>query len=141
GSWGDGVPARLLDGLGRDDAVACGRCAAVLARLAGSWPAGDPRRADLVQQLAERFGVLSPPGRSAAFDCAAALVDRNPAVRQLVRAGLENADAAVRLRAAVLALRPEVGAAELLVPLLKDASAEVRRAAVLAVGPSRALVA
>jgi hypothetical protein len=44
------------------------------------------------------------------------------------------------LRAAALASRPEIGQAELVVPLLKDSAPEVRRAAVLAVGPSRTFV-
>jgi hypothetical protein len=143
GSWGAGVPARLLDGLGRD-VTADSRCAAALGRLIADWPADDPRRAALAQQLAGRFGAHSPPG-AAALDCAAALADRQPAVqsavRQLVRVGLEHADAAVRLRAAALALRQDIGATELLLPMLKDPAAEVRQAAVLAVGPSRALIA
>jgi hypothetical protein len=145
GSWGGVVPARLLDGLRRDDVTACERCGAALARLARAWPHDDPRRATLIRQVAGRWGALSPPGTLAALDCAAALAEDRPstntAVQQLTRMGLEHADAAVRQRAAVLALRPEVGASEALVRMLNDPAAEVRRVALLAVGPSRALIA
>src|SRR5262249_20988461 len=127
------------------DGDAGSRCGAALTALVGQWPADDPRGPALVGRLAERFAALSPPGRQAALDCAAVLAERDPAppagVRLLVRAGVGHADDAVRLRAAALALRPEVGAPELLVPLLKDPSAEVRRTALLAVGPARSLMA
>jgi hypothetical protein len=143
--WGDGVPARLVAGLERDDAVICTRSAAALTHLAGSWSADDPRRMSLAQQITDHFGSLSPPGRSAVFACVAALAERSPMVqshvRRIIRVGLDNGGAEVRLCAAALALRPELGAAGLLVPLLKDPSAPVRRAAILAVGPSRELMA
>jgi hypothetical protein len=142
--WGDGVAARLVAGLERDDAVICNRSAAALANLAGSWLADDPRHTSMALQIADHFGSLSPPGRSAVFGCVAVLAEGGQTiqshVRRIVRVGLDDGDADVRLRAAALALRPNVGAAALLVPLLKDPSASVRRAAVLAVGPSRELV-
>jgi HEAT repeat protein len=141
GSWGHGVPERLLDLLERDEATICGRGAAALAHLAGTWPAGDPRRVALAEQLAERFPTFRPPGQQAALDCAAALTDEPSAVRSVLRLALDQADPAVRVRAAALALRADVGAPELLVPRLHDPSAEVRRAALLAVGPSRELIA
>ncbi|HEY1380148.1 MAG TPA: HEAT repeat domain-containing protein [Gemmataceae bacterium] len=132
GEWGSGVPDRLIDVLATEDATACSRAAAALARLGAA------------DRLAERFTHLSPEGWRAALECVAAAADRPEAAaaaRQLVRPALQHADTGVRLRAAALALRPEVGQAELLVPLLKDSSAEVRRTAVLAVGPSRNLIA
>jgi hypothetical protein len=145
GAWGDALTARLLDGLERDDPIACERCGAALARLASTWPPHDQRRTKLIWQFAECWGSLSTPGRLAAFDCAAALAEHSPsansALRQLIRAGLESADAAERRQAAVLALRPEVAAPEMLGPMLNDPVAEVRRVALLAVGPSRALIA
>src|ERR1700676_2025874 len=65
GAWGDGLPDRLLDCLATDDAAACGRAGAALARL---QTAADASR------IAERFAGLSPTGGQAALDCAAALV-------------------------------------------------------------------
>jgi HEAT repeat protein len=61
--------------------------------------------------------------------------------RQVVRPALHDADALIRLRAATLALRPEIGHADLLLPFLSDPSAEVRRTAMLAIGPEHSLLA
>jgi hypothetical protein len=146
GSWGGGVPDLLVDCLAKDDAPACCRAAAALAHLTSDWPAGDPRPAALARQLAERFGRFSGEGQQAALNCGATLAERGEAdvtaaCAVLVRAGLHSTDTATRLRAAVLALRPQVGLAELLVPLLNDPDAALRRAALLAVGPSRDLIA
>jgi hypothetical protein len=144
-AWGGGVPDKLLDCLAKDEAV-CSHAGAALNHLAATWPAGDARATTLARQLDERFAHFSAAGRRAALDCGAALAGRKePEVlascRPLARQGLQHADRAVRLRAAVLALRPELDAAELLVPLLHDPEAELRRAALLAVGPSRELIA
>ncbi len=146
GSWGGGVADALLDCFARADATDCERAGAALARLAGSWPADDPRPAALAQRLAERFSTWSLPGQQAALECVAVLAEGTQpdvlaACRRVVQLGVPSADAGVRLRSAALALRPGVGAAELLVPLLHDPSAEVRRAALLGVGPERQLVA
>jgi hypothetical protein len=135
--WGDRVPERLLDCLTGQDATACNRAGAALARLQSPVVAG---------LLAERFSRLSTAGQQAAIECATALVcsqqaEAIAACRQIVRSALQHADAAVRLNGAALALRPEIGQAELLAPLLKDPSSEVRRMAIAAVGPSRSLIA
>jgi hypothetical protein len=135
--WGDRVPDRLLDCLTADDANTCNRAGASLARLQPPAVAG---------LLAERFRRLSPVGQQAAIECATALLDSQQAeviagCRQIVRSALQHADAAVRLRGAALALRPGIGQAELLAPLLKDPSPEVRRIAIAAVGPCRSLIA
>src|SRR5205823_2224471 len=102
--WGDGVPDRLIDCLGRDVPAAGDRAGAALVRFAADG------RADVVAgRLAERFARLSPPGQQAALDCVAALAAANQpeviaACRQIVRPALHHADAGVRRRAAALAL-------------------------------------
>ena len=71
GAWGDAVPERLLDCLATDDATACARSGAALARLAD-----DGRAAAVAGGLAERFAHLSPPGRQSALDCARSTAHR-----------------------------------------------------------------
>jgi HEAT repeat protein len=61
--------------------------------------------------------------------------------RDLARACLRDADKANRLQAVRLALRPDVNLLEQVVPLLTDPDPEVRRAALLAVGPEPDAVA
>jgi hypothetical protein len=137
GAWGDGVPERLVVCLTADDAGGCARVGAALARL---------QNPTITARLGERFSRLSLPGQQAAIDCVFTLAPgQQPEVvaacKQIVRPAILSPDAGVRLRAAALAMRPEIGQAELLVPLLKDPDAEIRRAAMSAVGPSRALIA
>lgn len=137
-AWGNAVADRLVDRLAADDATVCSRAAAALGRLAASGGT-----ADIPTRLAERFADFSPVGRQAAIDCLAELdqsAGRGPG-RQLVRTALHDPDPAVRLRAATLALRPASGHVDLLVPILNDPAAEVRRTAMLAVGPERSLLA
>lgn len=137
GGWGEAVPERLLDCLAASDAAACERAGAALMQL-------EPR--SVTKLFAERLSRLSPTGQQIALNCATALVaGRQEEVvaecRQIVRSALQQSDAGVRLRGAALAMRPEIGEAELLVPLLKDPAAEIRRTAMVAVGPSRSLIA
>jgi HEAT repeat protein len=56
-------------------------------------------------------------------------------VREQVRLGLHDDQVDTRCRAIRLAQRPEIGQLDAVVPLLNDASADVRRSALLAVGP------
>jgi hypothetical protein len=140
-TWGDGITDRLVECLTSDDATACGRASTALVRLAA-----DGKATAIAGRLADRFATFSPAGREAALDCAAAVVAANQpdaaaACRALVRPALQHPDTAVRVRAATMALRPELDQFDLLVPLLKDPAAEVRRLALLAVGPSRTLIA
>jgi hypothetical protein len=60
--------------------------------------------------------------------------------RELARKGLEEEDAALRAQAVSAALVPELELLEHLVPLLHDRSAEVRRSAMLAVGPATTIL-
>jgi hypothetical protein len=184
---GDAVLPALLDCLARDDARACANAEAALSRLARSWGAADPRTASLVEELRQRFGGLSGPGREAALElamvllhpgegkaslpaplveaggklltAAAACADsgvrvlaladvlagsapgRWPEVyRGLIDKGLAADDGECRVRAIHLtmhsALRQQENLLKRVVELLRDQRAEVRRAALLAVGLS-----
>ena len=56
--------------------------------------------------------------------------------RQLLKAALRDESATVRLRALQLAVHPNMEVMDEVAPLLRDAAPEVRRAALLALGPA-----
>lgn len=56
--------------------------------------------------------------------------------RDVVRAGLASADARVRVRSVAAAQQPELNVLDQVVPLLDDSAPDVRRAAILALGPA-----
>jgi HEAT repeat protein len=94
----------------------------------------------------EAAGVHEPDVQAAGLELADALL-RQPngaeglgASRELVRAGLRSAAAANRLRAVQVALRPGMDLLDQVVGLLTDPAAEVRRAAMLAVGPAEQVI-
>jgi len=86
--------------------------------------------------------INRPTVRSRALALADALVARNSldaalldACRELARAGMQDAEETSRLHAIRLAQAPGVDLFVEIVPRLRDSSAEVRRAAILALGP------
>jgi hypothetical protein len=111
-------PAAPPDGLG----PACGRLLSASAAAAGP----DAQRAGL-----ELCAVLLAQPQRAEALCAA---------REAVRAGLRGDAADNRLRAVRLALQPGMDLLEDVVALLGDPVPEVRRAAMLAVGPADQVV-
>jgi hypothetical protein len=60
--------------------------------------------------------------------------------REVARTALRDSEPEVRARAIQLAQAPPFGLLERIVPLLRDPSAQVRRAAILAVGPSQTVI-
>ena len=95
----------------------------------------------MAQRLTTGFGQLSPGGRRAALALVEPLLGHRAACKDLVHAGLKDGTAANREMAVVLAMRKEIGLAPAVVPLMSDPDAEVRRAAMIAVGASHDLVA
>jgi hypothetical protein len=93
--------------------------------------------------VAEAAGAADAPTQARALDLCGVLLSQPGgaealrAGRDLVRAGLHADTADNRLRAVRLALHPGMDLLEEIVDLLEDPSAEVRRAAVLAVGDAR----
>jgi hypothetical protein len=129
----------LLDRLRRDEPAVATSYGPALARLVKTFPTDDPRRARLAEHLVKHYPSFSPAGQA----CALAVVPElltgtDPAVRSacrdLVKLGLAHPDAERRIAAVKLALRPEVGQLAAVAPLMQDPAAEVRRAALLAVG-------
>lgn len=111
------------------------------------WPKDEDTRSASGKILIEAAGDAEPEVQSSAVDLAAALIANPigpekvvPAVRETARAGLRSASAEVRLKAVRLCLQPGVDMLEHVVALLRDPTPEVRRAAILAVGPADQVV-
>jgi hypothetical protein len=140
GTWA----AQLLDA-GEDGADAvyapfavgdAPRMTAVVALLKERLPT---QAAVLGPPLVKRLPTFPPAGQAATLDLLPDLLESGDpaaveACRGAVRAALTTSPEA-KVRAVALALRPEVGLLKEVAPLLADGSPEVRRAAVLAVGP------
>jgi hypothetical protein len=62
------------------------------------------------------------------------------ATREMARTGLRSSSSEVRLKAVRLCLQPKMELLEQVVALLRDPSVEVRRAAILAIGPAEQVV-
>ncbi len=131
----------LLGPFRRGDEAGCAAAvAAVKARLAG-LPPTDPRYAACCRPFLDGFGAFADAGKVAAAELVPELLRcpdpaAAPRCRDAVRAGLASPTADGRVRAVRLALRPEVALTADVVPLLNDPEPEVRRAAMLAVGPA-----
>jgi hypothetical protein len=98
------------------------------------------------QMVEGAASVTEPEVQGAALELCAALLGQPQgaealrAARPLIRAGLQSSAPATRLRAIQLALHPGVDLLEPVVALLTDGAADVRRAAMLAVGPANQVV-
>src|SRR5262249_2477180 len=97
---------------------------------------------DISRILVATSTINRPAVRGQALALADALMSRNSldaalldGCRELARAGMQDAEEASRLHAIRLAQAPGVDRFVEIVPRLRDSSAEVRRAAILALGP------
>jgi hypothetical protein len=98
---------------------------------------------DISRILVATSTINRPAVRSQALALADALVARNSldaalldACRELARVGMQDAEEASRLHAIRLAQAPGVNLLVEVIPRLRDSSTTVRRAAILALGPS-----
>jgi hypothetical protein len=138
---GDAGAPFLVGTLRGDDPECCRAvAAAVLDRLAAD--PGSP----CARPLLDGLTTFSEPGKVAALEFVPALLkspypDAAARCRDAVRVGLAAATPDGKVRAVRLALRPEIGVKADVVPLLNDPDADVRRAAMLAVGPADESVA
>jgi HEAT repeat protein len=149
GEWADklaavGEPAvpTLLGLLRHDDPGVCLAAKGGLDRLIDEWPKQDPRRLAFARAFADAEPRFSTPGRSAALDLLpAVLACGDPDVAQtakgMIATAAKSESVALRVQAVAAALRPDIDALDAIVPLVGDPDAEVRRAAVLALGPVR----
>lgn len=135
------VPS-LLRLLRHDDAGVCASAKTSLENIAVAWTKDDPRRAAFAQKFVEEEPRFSTPGRAAALELlptvlAAASPEVAEKARNMVAVAAKSESVDVRIQAIAAAMRPEVDYLIAIVPLLEDPSEEVRRAAVLALGPVR----
>jgi hypothetical protein len=142
---GEPVVPRLLPLLQADDPAQAEAVCRVLCQIAATWPAGDARRAEWLGRLREAFNTASPAGKSAVLVCAAELdtpedTTTHATCRELAVAALEQSTSKLILQGIALALRAHLQCLDKVTPLLHHAEAEVRQAAMLAVGPHRHLI-
>ena len=138
-----GTPAlpRVLDVFQSDDAAGCQALAAAFRNAWQGVPPTDPALADRCRPLLADASSYSEAGRDAVLNLALdAVKSPNAEVaesgRQVIRAGLRASATDAVVRATAAASLPEVGLKAEVVPLLSDARPEVRRAALMAVGPA-----
>jgi hypothetical protein len=139
-----GEPAlpTMLKLLRHDDRVVCSSARLGLETLTSKWPKDDPRRLSFSRQFVDAEPTFSTPGRAAALELLpAVLADGSPEIARRVKEMIANTAKSesvdLRIQAVAAALRPEIDCLEAIVPLLQDPAAEVRQAAVLALGPVR----
>ncbi len=147
-TWGPNDP-RTVDLAGRQARAfsqMCPRGQALLLDGMAGWFAEQPPSPGVVtacsRVLAESAHTSDDAALAAALELATRLL-RHPgtsealrAARDVARAGLRSGSADNRLKAICLGLLPGLDLLDSVVPLLHDPAAEVRRAAVLAVGPA-----
>lgn len=147
GEWGDkladvGEPAIpvLLQCFRHDEPGVnlAGRHA--LEKMFNDCPAGDPRLAAFATQFNEAEPLFSTPGRSAAMELLPLFITKQtPGMLDKAHAMIQTASKSdsvdVRIQAVAMAMRPDVDALASVVALLSDSAPEVRRAAILALGP------
>jgi HEAT repeat protein len=179
----------LVQQLSDDDEKTCASVQAALAQFIQGWDTFDPRREDLLNQLANAFESDSVVGketvlglalvflnsmdsvsnpekllpycrllkdsgsnsnksiRKKALELSEKLVDKDhtPKVlgscRELIQTCLKDNDPENRIRAVHLGTIPSMELLDRMVTLLKDPSAQVRYAALLAVGPAPEVLA
>src|SRR5688572_16875979 len=145
--WADklaaaGEPAvpTLLALLRHDEPGVCLAARGGLDRLTADWPKDDPRRLAFARAFVDTEPRFSTPGRAAALELLpAVLMAGDPEVAQkakgMVATAARSESVDLRVQAVAAALRPGIDALDVIVPLIGDPDAGVRRAAVLALGP------
>lgn len=138
---GDAGAAYLTEPFRAGDAERCAAVIAVLKARLAQFPPTDPRYTACCRLLLDSFGTFSDAGKAATAELVPELLKCSEAdtvarCRDAVRAGLAGPTAAGKVLAVRLALRSEMGLSADVPPLLNDAEAEVRRAAMLAIGPA-----
>ena len=132
----------LVGLLRSDDPAVCQAARDGFETLWKGCPDGDATRAELAAAFFAAEPRFSTPGRSAGLDLLPALVaGKTDALSEKAAAMIATAAKSdsvdVRVQAIATCMQPGLDAAELILPLLNDPSPEVRRAAVLALGPAR----
>ncbi len=138
---GDAGLPYLLEPFQSGTAESCATVVRALEKFFGEVPANDPRFARCCRAVFDGFAAFHDVGKAAALELLPELLkcpdpDSAGRCREMVKAGLTCPNADARVRAVRLALRPETNLTAEVVPLLDAPEPEVRRAAMLAVGPT-----
>jgi HEAT repeat protein len=149
GEWAEhlaaaGEPAipTLLQLLRHDDPGVCLAAKSAIDTVTANWPKDDARRLTFAQRFVEAEPRFSTPGRGAALELLPSVMACGDAevatkVKGMVATAAKSQSIDVRVQAVAAALRPEVDALEMIVPLIADPDVVVRRAAVVALGAVR----
>lgn len=139
-----GEPAvpTLLGLLRHDQPGVCVAAGRGLDRVVTDWPTDDPRRRAFARQFVAAAPRFSTPGRSAGLDLLpAVLACADPEVtqqaREMIAVAAKSESVELRVQSVAAALKAGGGMYDAIAPLIADPEVEVRRAAVLALGPGR----
>lgn len=147
-TWADALAAhgdaglpRLVEFVKAGDPAHGPAAAAALDRHINALPEGDPRAVTLCGQVLATFPGSGEAAPAAVLGLLPTVLKRTGGAhagkcREVVAAGLRMPVTAARLLAVRVAMHPQVKMRSDLVPLLSAADAEVRRAALFAVGPA-----
>lgn len=132
----------LVGLLRSDDPAVCQAAREGFETLWKACPDGDAARPELAAAFFAGEPRFSTPGRAAGLDLLPALVaGKTDALAEKAAAMIATAAKSdsvdVRVQAIATCMQPGLDAVELILPLLNDPSPEVRRAAILALGPPR----
>ncbi len=138
---GDAGTHYLTEAFLGSDVERCSAIASVLRERLKELPPTDPRLATLCRPHIHSFADYSEVGQEAAFtlvpDCLRCSdADTLPRCREIVRQALQHRSADVRVQAIQLTMRQELNQKADVVACLQAPEADVRRAAMLAVGPA-----
>ncbi|WP_193789067.1 HEAT repeat domain-containing protein, partial [Zavarzinella formosa] len=132
----------LVSLLRSDDQATCQAAREGFDVLWKSIPDGDAARTQLTAGFFETEPRFSTPGRAAGLDLLPALTAGKTdgvieKAKGMINTAIRSESVDVRILAIAACMRPTLDAVELALPLMNDSSADVRRAAILALGPAR----
>ena len=133
----------LLEPFQKDDAESCAAVVGAMVKFLGEATPSDPRHALWCRAMLEGYAGFSEVGKAAAVELVPELLrSAEPTAkercREVVKGGLNASNPEARVRSIRMAMRPEINAKASIVALLDAPQPEVRRAAMLAVGPDAA---
>ncbi|HEY8504856.1 MAG TPA: hypothetical protein VIL46_09760 [Gemmataceae bacterium] len=139
---GEPAIAGLIGCLREEDPDVCATAAYGLRRMVEGWGEGDPRCEELARELAGAYPGLSRDGQVGVLRLmtacrSAGVPGLDEVCAPLAREALRGPSVGHRIEGIRLAMWPELPLLPEVVPLLRDPEAEVRRAAMLALGPER----
>ena len=132
---------RLIDLWSRDHPELCDSIRLALENRGKQWGDKNPLFEQLATVLLEKQPRFSTSGQRSFLELLPMILNQVPEetavkFRPTILAALSHSDPEIRAQAVVLGMRPDQNQLELMVPMLKDPAPEVRRAAMLAVGPA-----